>query len=222
MLWATTPEKISNPTGIRPHVVTMVTLERNVTVFKEDRDKRKKCIQKYWIYCWTKAGRYCKRRRSYHKVYGGKKFKNLADEIQNKINDKIDSDLASISTNNSILRDYERSNSLNLVIGASNEDDVNFQLFLYNGRFWYVPQDFEFPSNVERKRAWTLWTCGMKILSNDIRPFSLLKPRMLPGSLQKVVKNTWQPIMMLWRVSVVSTFQMMVEWLPYLFLRHIK
>ena len=85
-----------------------------------------------------------------------KLFKNLSDEIQNKIDDKIDSALVSIPTNNSNLQDYEQKNSLNLVTGASKKDDVNLQLFSYNGRFWYVPQDFEFPSNVKRKIAWTL------------------------------------------------------------------
>ena len=65
------------------------------------------------------------------------------------------------------------------------------------GRFWHVPIDFQFPSNVKRKRALTLWTCGMKILSNHIRSFRLLKTRMLSGSFQKILKNTWQPIMRL-------------------------
>ena len=37
----------------------------------------------------------------------------------------------------------------------------------------------------------------MKILSNDIRQFRLLKRRALSGSLQKVLKNTWQPMMRL-------------------------
>ena len=37
----------------------------------------------------------------------------------------------------------------------------------------------------------------MKIFSNHIRPFRLLKPRMLPGSPQKALKNIWQSIMRL-------------------------
>ena len=100
LLWTTKSEKISNPTGIPPHVVTMVTLEKIVTMFKEEKDARRKMYENIESTVGQKLEEIANKQGHITRPMVEKLFKNLSDEIQNKIDDKIDSALASIPTNN--------------------------------------------------------------------------------------------------------------------------
>ena len=73
-----------------------------------------------------------------------------------------------------------------------------YKVYSYSGRFFSVPKNFAFPSDVKRQRAWTLWLKGMDFLTKDlIRPFRLLKASMLHTSdLKKQLANVWKPTML--------------------------
>ena len=107
----------------------MVTLEKIVTMFKEDWDERRKIYENMESTVGQKLDDITKEQGHITRPMEEKLFKNLSDKIQKKIDDKKYSTLARIPTNNSDLQDYEQSNSLNLVTDVSNKDDVNFQIF---------------------------------------------------------------------------------------------
>ena len=84
----------------------------------------------------------------------------------------------------------------------TNNSNESFTLYNYSNRFFHVPEDFIFPEEVKRKRAWRFWLLGMDFKgSNRIRPFRKLKPSMLPNKeLKTQFNNEWKPIMtLLWR-----------------------
>ena len=65
----------------------------------------------------------------------------------------------------------------------------------YDGKFWQVPKNFDFPAKTKQKRAWEFWLCGMKYREENIRPFRQLKPSLLPKNAQIKFKTQWQPIL---------------------------
>jgi hypothetical protein len=42
-----------------------------------------------------------------------------------------------------------------------NNQAIRHRLYAYDGRFWHVPKDFEFPMGVRLDTGWKLWTCGL-------------------------------------------------------------
>jgi hypothetical protein len=74
-----------------------------------------------------------------------------------------------------------------------------YDSFMYRGKFWCVPESFEFPIEVTRLVGWRMWLTGKTVVHNGktfrIKPFHLLKGTDLPK--QKLVSELdtkWKPI----------------------------
>ena len=90
------------------------------------------------------------------------------------------------------------------LVVVNNNQTIRHRLYAYDGRFWHVPNDFEFPLGVHLDTGWRLWICGRPsneiIDANDIRvqapvrPFHILKPAMLPPDARKKFQLNWRPI----------------------------
>jgi hypothetical protein len=85
-----------------------------------------------------------------------------------------------------------------------NNQAIQHRLCACEGRFWYVPKDFEFPVGVRLDTGWKAWVSGLPsnetVGANDIRmqapvrPFRILKPAMLPPDARKKFQLHWMPI----------------------------
>ena len=75
------------------------------------------------------------------------------------------------------------------------------QYHQWGGRFWHVPECFQFPMDYRRKRGLELWHVGQpSYITKDgknapIMPFRQMNPRYLPKKLATQYKSNWRPIM---------------------------
>jgi hypothetical protein len=81
-------------------------------------------------------------------------------------------------------------------------------LFAYRGRFWDVPEDFQFPAGLKRNAGWHLWLLGMPVYEarrvagenedvaeqQSIKPFRKFLPSRLPKKVADVFKLHWRPV----------------------------
>ena len=79
---------------------------------------------------------------------------------------------------------------------------VTSNVFSYDGKFWDVPQGFEFPGKMRIKAAWNCWLLGLPNYKADIdgvthqipiKPFRSLKPSRLPKKLELWMRNNFLP-----------------------------
>ena len=103
----------------------------------------------------------------------------------------------------------------NFVEGTMNEhDDDNYKVlvggrqqhrfYTFGGRFWQVPEHFAFPKDDKLLLGWRLWVggqAGYEYLNKarkkqlaPVRPFSILKKKMLPKEVRKKYSLSWGPI----------------------------
>ena len=70
--------------------------------------------------------------------------------------------------------------------------------FCYNGRFYHVPQDFQFPSKAKLKEGLKLWLHGQTCSVDGslyIRPYTKINGPMLPSQvLKNKFKLHWKPV----------------------------
>ena len=79
---------------------------------------------------------------------------------------------------------------------------VTSNVFAYDGKFWDVPKDFEFPGKMRIKSAWNCWLVGLPNYEVDIdgvthqipiKTFCSLKPSRLPRKLKLWIRNNLIP-----------------------------
>ena len=76
----------------------------------------------------------------------------------------------------------------------------DYASFVYRGKFWPVPQDFQFPVEVTRLNGWRIWCMGKVYVDSDnnthrLKPFHLLSGKELPNKkLQDEFNGKWKPI----------------------------
>ena len=79
---------------------------------------------------------------------------------------------------------------------AINNGSHNTHIWSYNGKFWSLPENFEFPQKVKRRRAWELWLRGMEAsCGKRICPFRNFSSSSIPTRLFQKFKIEWKPIM---------------------------
>jgi hypothetical protein len=85
---------------------------------------------------------------------------------------------------------------------------ITYRQYSYDGRFWHIPKDFEFPKGLHLDIAWKMWVNGLPgnktIQSNGtrcqapIRPICSMKLDMLPKYAKRDFQlHCWRPIFLL-------------------------
>ena len=81
---------------------------------------------------------------------------------------------------------------------ANTQRRSTFKMYAYSGRMFFVPENFNFPCDVQRKAGWIFWLKGMDFQGKfPVRPFRFLTSSMLPKTkdVKKQYNNEWKPIM---------------------------
>ena len=93
-------------------------------------------------------------------------------------------------------------------------------LYSYGGRFYDVPETFDLPDGIKLRLAFQLWLNGDKqrqSLHNNVsvmtpvKPFSLLKPEMLPKTIAPRFKVCWRPILSLMTTIPIKSIRSKYE-----------
>lgn len=121
---------------------------------------------------------------------------NILDEFKNGISDDVHKQLELLQGQGAILARPPSKESV--------EEPQEPQLFMYQGRFWDVPQDFAFPTGLTRAAGWKLWILGMPgycsarengdRIRAPIKPFRNFKPSRLPKKIATTYKLHWRPV----------------------------
>ena len=145
------------------------------------------------------------------------KLKELFEDYHAQVVKAIDEQISSLKIGR-LVNNEEDSNSVNedypLLDGCIDDvlridNDVRkYKLYTYDGKFWHVPKDFIFPKDAKLLTGWLLWVGGQPgnkcvkkrdggietIYNAPVRPFRLLKKKMLPMALRKSFSLCWEPI----------------------------
>ena len=121
---------------------------------------------------------------------------DILDEFKNGISNDVRKQLELLQGQGAVVRQPE-------TIGEPTGQQGP-QLFMYQGRFWDVPQDFEFPNLTTRAAGWKLWILGMpgycSVRENGdkiytpIKPFRNFLPVRLPKKIATTYKLHWRPL----------------------------
>ena len=76
-------------------------------------------------------------------------FTDFTKSFGTEISKKIDGILQDLTKNNST-----RHNNSIEVVGDNESTESKYKMYHYDGRFWQVPKNFDFPAKTKRKRAW--------------------------------------------------------------------
>jgi hypothetical protein len=71
--------------------------------------------------------------------------------------------------------------------------------FNYKGRYWCVPENFQFPKDTKRLNGWRMWLCGQVFVSKNVafklKPFRLLQGKDLHNkTVERELATKWKPI----------------------------
>jgi hypothetical protein len=200
-------------TGIPPHIRQAVLIKSTLDVCKETFEAVKSMAE--GVKDAVKKGFEEKAEECGQMT--GERMKTMIIEYHGKMELLINSKLAELSNsfplhriqNDGASNNNDDDNDIVFAEGEEEEIVVNNQairhrLYAYDGRFWHVPKDFEFPPGVHLDTGWKLWLCGLPsnetIGANDIRvqapvrPFRILKPAMLPRDARNKFQLHWKPI----------------------------
>ena len=126
------------------------------------------------------------------------RLKEMLDTFQKNSVDAINKRLNELREELKFLTATETNEECNVELchneAVTMEKSTN--VFSYGGKFYYVPEDFKFPS-ASLKEGLRLWLCGQTVSTNgtkSIRPFRQLRTKSLPPHLKNTYKSQWSPI----------------------------
>ena len=198
-------------TGIPPHIRQAVLIKDTLGVCKETLEAVKNLTD--GVKEAVKQGFEEKAEESGQMT--SERMKIMIDEYHNKVETLINTKLTNLNfpLNPDPNRNDEAGNDQDdgivfaegeeeLVV-VNNNQTIRHRLYTYEGRFWHVPKDFEFPTGVHLDTGWKLWLCGLssnETIDNGIRvqapvrPFRLFKSTMLPLDVRRKFELNWKPI----------------------------
>ena len=183
-------DRITIPTGIPPHVEIIGNLEKMIDLLLDHIKVSDNLVPSIKDAVGEKLEEMA--------VSQGQMTRPAIENILDQFGSKIQHDVVQeVKELLKTIRPESQQNNANNIEGHLSNDILGggFQLYSYQGRFWQVPEDFDFPDGTKRRRAWELWLCGMTINNQRIPPFRLLKPTMLPKKLEVKFKTSWLPIL---------------------------
>lgn len=89
----------------------------------------------------------------------------------------------------------------NFVRSDTDENGIKRHLHYWDGKYWHVPKNFQFPKSCSRRRAFDLWLLGLPNFKTvdgkdaPIMPFRRMKPKYLPKVSASKLKIDWVPVM---------------------------
>ena len=198
-------------TGIPPHIRQAVLIKDTLGVCKETLEAVKNLTD--GVKEAVKQGFEEKAEESGQMT--SERMKIMIDEYHNKVETLINTKLTNLNfpLNPDPNRNDEAGNDQDdgivfaegegeLVV-VNNNQTIRHRLYTYEGRFWHVPKDFEFPTGGHLDTGWKLWLCGLssnETIDNGIRvqapvrPFRLFKSTMLPLDVRRKFELNWKPI----------------------------
>ena len=82
-----------------------------------------------------------------------------------------------------------------------NSTTIQRTLHYWDGKYWHVPKNFDFPKACTLRRAFEMWLVGLPNFKNEsseatpIMPFRRMNPKSLPKKLANKFKIEWRPIL---------------------------
>jgi len=195
---------IDAPTGIPPHVKQNKQLAELLVLMKQERDARNEQEKK--IEEWVNNA--VEKNALNNGTLTFSNFSNMLKEQRELINaellnqkedidKKLDSLLSSLTGRHSGFIEIENNNT-QANTAFNTEDMIRRNFHFWNGKYWHVPQDWEFPEKCLRKRGWELWLRGIpsfrdnRGISAPIMPFRRFDPKFLPKKLAVKFKTEWK------------------------------
>ncbi len=208
---------IDSPTGIPPHVVQMRQLKDLLTHFKVEREARmnleeklvktvQDTIEQQALTNGHITAASLNNILSKHQSDMNQKLQEERDIVDKKLDHLIQlvnrpfDPTATAPAPFPIVEEVQQQDE-GCVREEVDEKGITRHLHYWNGKFWHVPQNFEFPKSCSRRRAWELWLIGMpNFITADgrkapVMPFRRMKPKFLPKKVANKFKNEWVPCM---------------------------
>lgn len=190
---------IDAPTGIPPHVQQNKRLAELLILMKEERDAR--IEQEKKIEEWVNNAVEKNALSNGNLTFSN--FSNMLKEQRDLINaelsnqkeaidQKLDSLLSSLTQRRTV------DNRVPVIPENSNMIRRNFHF--WNGKYWHVPKDWDFPDKCLRRQGWDLWLKGIPSfrdkdgISAPIMPFRRFDPKFLPKKLAVKFKSEWKVV----------------------------
>lgn len=209
----TTSETIPFPTGVPPHIKQLSMVHELFEFLKEEREERKKleeklkkivedAIENFAISNGHLTLSSLQNLLKSHQESVAKDFHQKSVLLEKKIDGMMT--LMKSRTNN-----YASPSDPNFVTqdaptfaNGVSEDEIQRMRYCYNGRFWDVPINFDFPKDSNLRQGFQFWIQGLpnfKDASGDaapVMPFKHLKcDKGLPKKLHNKLRGQWKPIM---------------------------
>ncbi len=199
---------ISHASGIPPHVTQAKQLQGIREMLEEERRERREFQ--------TMIIETIKNTIEQNGIANGNitysTFVSHMEDVQDRHNKRIEDIEKKIDQQNTILINTLQGNNdrttsysphalspmFQNVSVRQNENDR--RTYVYQGRYWHVPEGFEFPTKATRRKGWQMWLKGLPNYHSQtgekqpIIPFRDLDPNMLPKKLRVKLRNDWIPI----------------------------
>ena len=196
------------PTGIPPHVKQIEKLEKLTMYCSETLKVVKNMVPK--IESSVKVAIEESSVRSGMVTPG--LVKDMFSEFSRTISDRLESITTSLSQNTT--------GTLNETPTTIPGHNAPSGLYSYGGRFYEVPENFDLPDGIKLRLAFRLWLNGDKqrqslhkdvSVMTPVKPFSLLKPAMLPKTIARRFKVSWRPILSLMTTIPIESIRSKYE-----------
>jgi len=215
--------QMTTPTGIPPHVTSAVMMQK---IF-ELCETTLKTIKSLTEDIKVSVKEAFEEKAEENGQVTGERLKNMLDEYQNSMTDLIEKKLTALrdalpnqsalphevaegaaDDNNAGFADGEEEEVSFWEIDAGGNTTpptrITYRQYSYDGRFWHVPKDFEFPTGLHLDTAWKIWICGLPANETidkegsrcqaPIRPIRALKLDMMPKKVKQNFQLHWRPI----------------------------
>ena len=79
-----------------------------------------------------------------------------------------------------------------IIVAKANE-------FFYQGKYWSIPENFQFPHETNRLNGWRMWLCGAVVVSDTViykvKPFQSLQGiNFAVKGVERAFTTKWKPI----------------------------
>ena len=189
-------DRIRMATGIPPHVEAMGSIQDLTSLIKQEREDRLEHYEQIKVAIAEKIEEVADENGQITRPSVIKMFDEFGSKFESAISSKIDSVLRAVQNGNRVAGGIEKGNEDRTERVSNTKLGPKGHLWSYKGRFWSVPENFEVPKKVRRRRGWELWLQGMNTPDGKkVCPFREFTSQTIPPVVYKKMKIEWQPIL---------------------------